>query len=864
LTLRVLIGGVCATAALCGAGFAGGPGPVAPARAAAGGITPWLNIRQSAERRAAELLAAMSLTQKLTLVASNGGGIPSLGVPPLKFIDGANGIGDGSTHVTAFPDAVNVAASWDRSLAQSYGTALGAEAFGQGDTLLAAPTINIVRTPKWGRDAETLGEDPFLSGALASPEIQGIQANHVIAQVKHFAGYNQEIGRLGEPLEAPAVSDRVSERALQEIYFPAFKAAVQLGGAASVMCSYNRINGLPSCQDPATLGQLAGWGLRGFVEPDAGLAIRDTVAAARAGVDNFQLGSLPNSFGAPDQTTLSAAVRSGRIPISRLNDMARRILLAMFAVGMFDHRPTGRGSTDVSAAAHHRLGTRIAEEGTVLLKNSHHLLPLPIHAGSLAVIGADAGTNTTIEENGSPAVIPDGPVITPLAGIRALAPPGTNISYTPGTLGVVQLPLVPSRVWKRGAGTPAGLNGSYYSGPDLRGLRTLGRIDPTINFLNDFTPPGAPSARFASVRWRGTLIPPSTGLYRFSLTMSGTARFYLGGRLIVHGDDEFFGGSENPGVGTITFQGVAELKAGHPVPIRLDYSNGASVAGPAIRLGWQPPTSTLLSAAVAAARRARVAIVFANDVSSEGMDRPSLSLPGDQDQLIEAVADANPDTVVVLHTSGPVLMPWLSRVAGVLESWYPGQQSGAAIAATLFGHAEPGGRLPVTFPASEQQGPANVPSEYPGVNGVADYREGIYVGYRYYDEFGEKPLFPFGYGLSYTTFSLRNMTIRRVADRTYTVSAKVENTGVRSGEAVIELYVGYPRAASEPPDQLKGFVKLTLAPRQTSTVRFTLTPTSLAAWNAIHGAWRLVPGRYGVLVGTSSRDLPLRSAVQIP
>jgi beta-glucosidase len=849
--------------ALCGVGFAEGPGLVAPARAAAASSAPWLNIRQSAERRAAELLGAMSLAQKLTLVASDSGGIPSLGVPPLRFIDGPNGIGDGSTHVTAFPDAVNIAASWDQSLAQSYGKALGAEAFGQGDTLLAAPTINIVRTPKWGRAAETLGEDPFLSAALAPPEIQGIQADHVIAQVKHFAGYNQEIGRLGEPLAARAVSDHVSERASQEIYFPAFKAAVQQGRAASVMCSYNRINGLPACQNPTTLGQLRGWGLRGFVGPDAGLAIRDSVAAARAGVDNFQLGSLPNSFGIPDGTTLGAAVRSGRIPMSRLNDMAQRILLAMFAVGMFDHRPAGRASSDVSTPAHLRLATRIAEEGTVLLKDSRHLLPLPAHAGSLAVIGQDAGASTRIEENGSPAVIP-GPVITPLAGIRARAAPGTQISYTPGTLGTVQLPLVPSRVWWRVAGAPAGLDGSYYSGPDLHGLRSLARIDPTIDFLEHFAPPGAQSPKFGSVRWRGTLIPPSSGLYRFSLTMSGTARLYIGGRLIVDGDDEFFGGGGYPGAGMITFQGLVNLRSGRPVPIRLDYSTGASVDGPALRLGWQPPNPTLLAAAVAAARRARVAVVFANDVTSEGMDRSSLSLPGDQDRLIEAVAAANPNTIVVLHTSGPVLMPWLSSVAGVLESWYPGQQSGAAIAATLFGDADPGGRLPVTFPASEQQGPTTLPPEYPGVNDVADYREGIYVGYRYYDKFGEQPLFPFGYGLSYTTFSLSGMTVRRSGGRTYTVTAQVENTGGRSGEAVIELYVGYPRAASEPPDQLKGFVKLRLGPGQTRTARFTLTAGSLATWNTIRRAWNLVPGRYRVLVGTSSRDLPLRSAVDVP
>ena len=838
----------------------------APGRATADNLAPWLNRRQSADRRAAELLAAMSLEQKLTLVAGGGAGIPALGVPPLRFTDGPNGIGDGATRVTAFPAAIDVAASWDRSLAGSYGQALGAEAAGKGNTLLAAPTINVVRTPRWGRTAETFGEDPFLAGQLAAPEIRGIQAHHVIAEVKHFVGYDQEVDRYGEPLAATPVSDRVSERALQEIYFPPFKAAVQQGGAASVMCSYNRINGVQSCQDRTTLSVLKHWGLQGFVGPDATLAVHNDVAAANAGVDNFLLGSFSSAFAKrPEQSTLTAAVQADRISGSRLDGMARRILLAMFGVGLFGHAPRGGASSDVSTLAHRRLATRIAEEGAVLLKNSRHVLPLT-RSTSLAVIGPDATSSAMIEEHGSSAVLPSAPVITPLAAIRAHAGGSAMISYSPGTLGTIPLPSIPSSVLRPASGFGSGLSASYFSGPVMTGTRTVTRIDPTIDALNGFAPPPPLSAASVhSARWTGTLVPPVTGLYRFSLTVAGTSALYIRGHLIVSGDAQFSGaGDGTPSTDTITFQGTVKLVRGRPVPIRVDYSIGAALGPASLQLGWEAPATNLLSRAVAAARRAHVAIVFANDITSEGMDRPSLGLPGDQDRLIEAVAAANPRTVVVLETAGPVLMPWLAQVAGVLEEWYPGQSGGPATAASLYGDVDPSGRLPLTFPANAHEGPATQRRAYPGIDNVADYGEGIDVGYRYYDQYKQAPLFPFGYGLSYTSFSLSDLAVRRSADTSYNVRVSVNNTGSRRGTEVVELYVSYPRQAAEPPHQLKGFVTVQLAAGQHRTVALTLSRTSLAVWSPHRRVWSVVPGRYQVLVGSSSRDLPLRESIKLP
>ena len=838
-----------------------------PAVAAGGscGTHPWCDASLSVHKRASLVLRAMTTAEKLELVANGGGGDARLGIPPIRFIDGPNGVGEGSTHVTAFPDAQTLAAAWDRRLADAYGRALGAEAFGKGDTLIAAPTVNIVRTPLWGREPETLGEDPFLAGSLAAPEIRGIQSQHVISQVKHFAGNDQEIDRFGQPLTATAVSDQVSWRALEEIYFAPFRAAVQEGHVASVMCAYNRIDLLYSCQNPKTLGALKGFGLRGFVGPDAELAVRDDVAAVNAGVDNMQLGSIATAAGASELAILTNAYDSGQLSTARLNDATSRILTAMFAVGQFNHRPTGGPSSRVSTRAHLRLATRVAQEATALLKNRGGVLPLSRRAGSIAIIGHDAGKGTQIEENGSPAVRPGGPVISPLTGIRRLVGHRSRVTYAPGTLGVVALPTIPARVLTPDTGTGHGLSASYYSGQSPVGTPLVTRIDPTVQFASTPAPllPIPDAAGAATGQWTGTLSPPRTGLYRFSLKTAGVAQLYLNGRLVVSANAEFASAASgggfisDPGGPTITFQGETRLARNHTVPIRITYATGSSIAGAALQVGWAPPQPALLSRAVAAARHAHVAVVFANDVSSEGMDRPSLTLPGDQDRLIAAVAAANPHTIVVLHTAGPVLMPWLSKVAGVLEAWYPGQRSGTAIAATLFGQADPSGHLPVTFPRSARQGPATTKAEYPGINNLSQYSEGIFVGYRYYERHHQRPLFPFGFGLSYTQFTLGHLRVQRLRDVAYRATVRLRNTGRRAGAEVVQAYVQFPRVTGEPPRQLKAYGRALLNPGASTTIKLALPRSSFEYYSAGQHKWTTAPGAYRVYVGTSSSDLPL-------
>lgn len=820
------------------------------------------------EQRAAELVARMTAEEKLDLVANGAAGVPRLGIPPLIYRDGPAGIGNGMKNVTSFPNGVTVGSTWDPGLARLYGQALAREIRSKGANGLLAPTVEPLRNPLWGRAGETYGEDPFLNGELAVSQIRGIQSGDVIAQAKHFAVNTQEYGRFGLPLLAPATDSQVSRRVLEEIYFPPFKAAVQRGGLASVMCSYNRIGGTPACQNPEILGALREWGLRGYIGPDAVFAVRNLPAAAAAGVDHFQLGTLPPG---QERETLANLVPPGRI-----DESATRILAAMVRTGVLDAGDPVEKEV-ASSSAHRALATRIAAEGSVLLKNRRRhrsrvkVLPLGRNVRKLAVIGYDAGPGTQTQEGGSPAVNGREPV-SPISAIRKLAPGGTKVSYTAGTKGIVPLPIVPASALQPSSGTGPGLLGEFYPqrSPEFPGAPSQTRVDATLDFdttvgksgYQALVPiPGTEGA--GSARWTGTLTPPKSGRYVFSLTFAGNASLVIDGKRIVAGDSEFVQGASANFIGApdITFQGVADLTAGKAVPIMVEYATSDSLGGAALKLGWRTPQPTLKQRAVAAARKADVAVVFANDVTAEGMDRTSLALPGDQDELIQAVSRANRNTVVVLHTGSAVLMPWKGRVAAIIEAWYPGQQSGLAIAMNLFGKVAPSGHLPVTFPASDAQNPTvTSPMDATGPENVDEFTEGLEVGYRFYDSNSKRPLFPFGHGLTYTTFRMGGFTVRRGGGGA-TVGLKLRNTGKRAGSEVVQAYVGFPPSAGEPPRQLKAFRKVRVLPGRSRKVKLRLGPESFRVYDEPSGLWVRPEGRFRIWVGSSSRHLPLSSTI---
>ena len=666
-----------------------------------------------AEQQARALASKMTLSQDLTLMhgvspaATPDGAvgatpaIPSLGIPAVNQQDGPAGVGDGATGVTQLPAPVDLAATWDPDMAGCYGKVIGTEERGKGVEEVYGPTINIVRVPEWGRAFEALGEDPYLDGTVAAAEVNGIQSQGEMSELKHFAVYNQETNR-----NTPSDDAIVSERAIQEIYASAWSTVIDKANPAAIMCAYSTINGQYACQNPYLLDNVLDTqlGYQGFVGSDYG-ATHSTVASANAGLDQEQ----PETtyFGA----ALQQAVQDGQVSMSTINAAVIKILTQMYRFRLFTDYPAGDMSDTVTGAADQQAGLNIAEAGTTLLKNNGSVLPYSTSTPSVAVIGADASTSPMTDGGGSAGVVASS-VVTPLEGIKAAVSSGTTVTY----------------------------------------------------------------------------------------------------------DD------------------------------------GSSV-----------------SAAAADAASAKEAVVFANDVETEGADRTSLELPGNQDQLIEAVAAANPNTVVVLNTGAPVLMPWLSQVAGVVEAWYPGQDDGTAIAQVLFGQVNPSGHLPVTFPASASETPVSTPQQFPGVNGQVDYSEGIDVGYRWYNQNDVTSLFPFGYGLSYTTFSYTNLHVTRSvpvaagSGPLAEVTATVTNTGKVAGADVAQLYATDPSSSGEPPRQLEGYQRVSLAPGQSTQVHFTLDARSLSYWDDAANAYVVPDGSFGIYVGDSSAlaNLPLQGTLAV-
>jgi beta-glucosidase len=819
----------------------------------------WRDPDVAPTQRVHALLAAMTFDEKVAIALGNFQSVAHYGVPTLRFTDGPNGI-RGPEYVTAFPAALALAATFDEQLATAYGAAVAEEARDTGSNTLLGPAVDIARTPLGGRLPEAMGEDPYLAGRLASAEIRGIQSRYVVSMVKHFIGNNAETGRTGYASaegRTPAINTVVGERALREIYYPPFKEAVQRGGAGSVMGSYNRLNGTYACQHAGILGVLKNeWAWDGFVAPDFLHAVRDPVASANAGLDLAGLGI-------PEGRTREDFLSGGVSP-ARLEEIVARILFAIFAVGLFDHPLSDDMTTRASTSDHVGLAATIAAEGTVLLLNRDGLLPVEADTvRSIAVIGT-ARDDAQLVMAGSPCVrvSPDRRV-TPLEGLTARAGDRIDVRFAQGSFGDGPLAVVPTDVLAPAGRSGTGLLGEYWNGPAPEGAPAVTVVDRTVDISR--APEGVSGALW-SARWTGTLTPTGDGWYRFAVLPSGIVQLRIDGALVAAGQREFgqeFGGPALP------VSGGANLHAGQPVSVQLDYSSATAWVveelglGGNVRLGWQPPDDRIAEAARLAAD-CDVAVVFVSHALGEGMDRQSLSLPGDQDALVGAVAAANPRTVVVLNTCGPVLMPWLDQVSAVVQAWFPGQQFGEAIAAILFGDADPCGRLPLTFPATPDQGPITRVEQYPGVDDEAQYDEGIYVGYRWYDQHGQQPLFPFGHGLSYGEFEYGQPQAGwDESNGSVTVSIELANVGDRHACEVAQLYVGAPPAAAEPPRRLRGYAKVRLDSRASTRVTFNVTLDDMAAFDEASGRWILHDGSYEIWVGRSSRDLRVSAHVEV-
>ncbi|WP_433333486.1 glycoside hydrolase family 3 protein [Spirillospora sp. CA-294931] len=831
---------------------------------------PWLDRALDPGDRADALVRAMTLEEKVSLLSSAGRkvegdqtwqvhlkGITRLGMPDLTMVDGSTGV-NGKTQL---PTPLALAASWNPRTAAAYGRLLGDETRRDGYGVILAPTLNLARDPRHGRTSEALGEDPYLIGRLAAPETRAIQGNRVIANVKHYAVNNVETWRTRLDVE-------IDERTYQELYLPHFKAAFTKGRAMSAMCAFVKINGTFACDNDALLNRTLRerWGFKGFVRTDA--AAEHRVDSVERGLDaEFPTGVMGEG--------LLAAVRDGRVRETSVDRAVRNILWAMLASGVYDDPPR---RTAIPIDEHAAESGRLAEDTVTLLKNDRRALPLG-SPSSIAVIGADANTTATYGGGSTNSKPPKKD--TYLDAIKARAG-NAQVSWAPGTDQVNSasnapgLPPTPSAVLTAADGTTRGLTTTYYRGADFTSPLTS-RVEPGAYIEQAwFTGQGTglpPSPRNArSVRWTGALTAPADGEYAFDLSSFDPATVHLDGEVLIDNSGQH---DDTPKSATVT------LKAGERHDLRIDYrpsgDNPHVDETRRLKFGWRAPSGTVdpnVRAAAELARRSRVAIVVARDFQSEGQDARTTHLPNGQDALIEAVAAANPNTIVVLTTGTAVATPWAGRVRAVVEAWYGGSAAGSALAKVLFGDVDPSGRLPVTFPRRD----ADLIGEFPGHDQQVTYDEGLKVGYRHYDADGVTPAYPFGHGLSYTRFDYRDLRLSARAftaapagpDGTLdgrpavTVTATVRNIGDRPGAVVPQVYVASPRSTGEPPKQLKGFTKVWLRPGESRRVSMRLDQQAFAMFDTATDRWRVEPGDYGVLLGASAGDIRLSASVHVP
>jgi beta-glucosidase len=704
-----------------------------------------MNPSLSPDERADLVLKQLTLDEKIALLHGNGmarsprwtmpltdlvnggagyvEGVPRLGIPGLVISDAAYGVRDSGAngrYSTALPSSLGAASSWDPESACEYGAVIGSELRAQGFNMTLGGGVDLAREPRNGRTFEYAGEDPLLAGTIVGNLMKCEQAQHVVGDIKHYAINDQETGR-------NFVNAVISKRGMQESDLLAFHIAISIANPAAVMCSYNRVNSDYACENSYLLRDVLknDWGFKGFVLSDWG-GTHSTEKASSAGLDQEQ--PMARYFG----PKLREAVDAGRVPLSEIDDHARRVLYGEFLSGIVDDPPK-KGVVDVEKGL--EVAQHVEENSIVLLKNRQSVLPIvPARVHSIAFIGGHADVG----------MISGG-------GSAQVDPPGGNAIMPPGK--------------------------------------------------------GATS-------WQQHIWFPTSPLQALRAKLPNT------------------------------------------------------------KIEFDPGTDS--DSAAKLARNSDLAIVFAWQWESEGMDLPNLALPDNQDALIEQVAAANPHTIVVLESGTAVTMPWIDKVAGVVEAWYAGSSGHKALANVLVGEVNPSGKLAITFPKSEQdlphlvippapprlrgQGSAPVNADAPPSNYAVQYDEGAEVGYKWYQSEHKTPLFPFGFGLSYTTFAYSALSVDSSAK---TARFTVRNTGTRAGTEIAEVYATLPRGSDESFQRLAGFARIALAPGKSQTVTVSIDPRVLQTYDETAAHWNLAPGSYQILVGPSSGNTPLTGSLLI-
>ncbi|WP_220195219.1 beta-glucosidase [Ktedonospora formicarum] len=801
------------------------------------------------------LLQQMTLQEKVAMLAGadmwHTVAIERLGIPALKVSDGPNGARGGAMQggVTAacFPSGIALASTWNTELVERVGQALAQEARTKGARVLLAPTVNIHRTPIGGRNFESFSEDPYLTARMAVAYIRGLQSQGVGATVKHYAGNESEF-------ERHSMSTEIDERTLREIYLPPFEAAVREANTWAVMASYNLVNGIPASEHPVLLRNILReeWGFDGAVVSDWFLSVKSTAASVNEGLDLEMPGP-----GLWRGEKLLQAVKDGEVEESTLDESVRRLLRLLEKAGKFEH-PEEEPEQAVNNPEHRALIREAAASGMVLLKNDHDVLPLRRESSrSLAIIGPNAKV-AQIMGGGSAQVNPHY-IVTPYDGILANAGEQITIGYEQGCTNHKLLPLLDTQLLL--AAEDSGLKLEYFNAP------TPGETPVYQEFATSSErmwfgplPEGVNPQEFA-VRASGRFVPKESGRHSFSLVSAGLSRLFIDGQEVLDNWTSQSRGDTYFGMGSTEVRSQIEMVAGREYELVMEFGKSATSMASAMRLGYLPPLpEDMLERAVTLAAQSEVALVFvglSGEWESEGFDRAHMELPGEQNKLIARIADVNPKTVVVLSSGSALAMPWLEQVAAVVQAWYPGQECGNAIADILFGDVNPSGKLPQTFPVRLEDTPAYL--TYPGENGRVYYAEGLFVGYRYYDKKHVAPLFPFGFGLSYTDFvySQLNVSAKQIgAGESVRVSLEVTNTGKCAGHEIVQLYVRDVKSSLHRPEkELKAFSNVRLEVGETRTVTLEIGREALAYFDDNAHQWVAESGEFEVLVGSSSQDI---------
>ncbi len=853
-TLMMLLPLACLLSGLTQTGAVAGPG------------LPYKDPSLPIEKRVDDLVSRMTLEEKVSQMMNAAPAIKRLDIPEYEWWnEGLHGVARAG-YATVFPQAIGLAATWDTDLMHQVADVISTEARAKHHEFLRhdqharyqgltywSPNINIFRDPRWGRGQETYGEDPYLTSRLGVEFVKGMQGNDphylkVVATPKHYAVHS------GPEPERHAFDAKVEERDLRETYLPAFRATVMEAQAASVMCAYNRTDGEPCCANDRLMMDILRkeWGFNGYVVSDCG-AISDIWKGHKFAKSEAEASAMAVKVGTDlacgrEYSSLIQAVKNGLISEAEIDVSLKRLMTARFRLGMFDPPemvPYARiPFSENDSPAHRALSRKAAQESIVLLKNQTNTLPLKKDIKTIAVIGPNADAPEVLVGNysGRPSKS-----VTPLAGIRDAVSPNTKVLYAVGSTlsGDAVIPVPASFLTLGGKGTPTGFRGEYFNNQELQGQPADVRTDQQVNFdWGRYKPAPHVGENNFSVRWTGKLTPAESGVYRLGATADDGVRLYLDGQLLI---DAW---TSNP---TKTVTKEVNLEAGRAYDVRMEYYqyNREAIA----KLVWSYPhfAERQIDEAVRAARQADVAIVVLGisaalegeemTVRTEGFrggDRTDISLPKGQEALLEAVNATGKPVVLVLLNGSALAVNWANEhVPAILDAWYPGEEGGTAVADVLFGDYNPGGRLPVTFYKSVDQLPP-----------FTDYS----MHGRTYRYFKGEPLFPFGFGLSYTKFNYDNLQLsasKLQAGKELRITADVQNVGNRAGDEVVQLYVS-DVTASVPVAirSLAGTNRVFLKPGEKRRVAFTLSPTQMSLIDD-NGKRVIEPGEFRISVGGS-------------